>query len=166
MTFWAVAKTTRFSALSFNPQVSNQTEALNVILIRGAQPQMPQPHGGASMGSKTAEGEKENSIASMRDEEVVWVFNGGGSFPSGVFTSIEVAEAWIGANRLTGALTAYPLNTGIYDWAVTRGYFTPKRENQRSPGFIGRFSSGALEHHHYEDGISPRGPGKRPEETQ
>ncbi|HEU0053036.1 MAG TPA: hypothetical protein VFQ39_07655, partial [Longimicrobium sp.] len=48
----------------------------------------------------------------------VWVFNGeAGSFPSGVFTSREAAEAWIAKYALTGVLTAYPLDVGVYDWA-------------------------------------------------
>jgi hypothetical protein len=92
----------------------------------------------------------------MGNTAVVWVFNGGGAFPSGVFTDLEIAEAWISANRLTGILTAYPLDIGVYDWAVGGGYFTPKRDDQKSPEFIGRFSSGALEHYHYEDGVSRR----------
>lgn len=92
----------------------------------------------------------------MSDTPVVWVFNGGGSFPGGVFTCLETAEAWISANRLTGVLTAYPLDTGIYDWATSKGYFMPKRDDQKSPDFIGRFSSASQEHYHYEDGITHR----------
>lgn len=85
--------------------------------------------------------------------ESVWVFNGANSrFPSGVFVDIEIAEAWIGENRLTGVLTNYPVNKSIYDWATEKGFFSPKKEEQKSPEFIGKFSSASQEHFHYEDG--------------
>ena len=49
----------------------------------------------------------------------VYVFNGADpqqkgrtSLPSGVFTSREKAEAWITRHRLSGLLTAYPLDEG------------------------------------------------------
>ena len=80
----------------------------------------------------------------------VWVFTGGGTFPSGVFSSREKAEAWIRANRLEGCLTRYPLDVGAYDWAVREGYFLPKRDDQRTPAFIQRFACGQ-EHYHYEN---------------
>lgn len=46
--------------------------------------------------------------------EGVWVFNGGGDFPAGVFTTRELAEAWIAKHRLVGVLTKYPLDIGVY----------------------------------------------------
>jgi hypothetical protein len=83
--------------------------------------------------------------------EFVWVFNGGGgAFPSGVFSTREKAEAWIGKNRLTGVLTKYPLNEGAWDWAVREGHFKPTREDQKTPRFIQRFACGE-EHYHYGD---------------
>jgi hypothetical protein len=83
----------------------------------------------------------------------VWVFNGiKSNFPSGVFTSKELAEKWIEKHSLTGTLTRYPLDTGVYEWALCNESFTPKKEEQRTPLFIGRFSSANQEHHHYEDG--------------
>lgn len=83
----------------------------------------------------------------------VWVFNGERSpFPSGVFTSREKAEAWIAHHRLSGVLTRYPLDDGVYDWAVSSGVFRPSRDDQRSSGFIGRFSSASQDHDHFEDG--------------
>jgi hypothetical protein len=94
-------------------------------------------------------------MASMRGESLVWVFNGSGRFPSAVFRALEDAEKWIAANRLTGTLTAYPLDTGAYDWAVSKGYFTPKRDDQKGPEFIGAFSSASQEHYHYTDGTRP-----------
>ena len=83
----------------------------------------------------------------------IWIFNGsGGSFPSGVFTQRETAEAWIREHGLSGILTAYPVDSGTYQWAVGMGYFSPQREDQRSAEFIQRFSSASLEHYHYENG--------------
>jgi hypothetical protein len=85
--------------------------------------------------------------------ESVWVFNGVKSnFPSGVFTTRELAEQWIRKNSLTGTLTRYPLDVGVYEWSLLNGGFTPKREEQKTPLFIGRFSSASQEHYHYEDG--------------
>lgn len=53
--------------------------------------------------------------------DTVWVFNGGrNSFPSGVFSQRELAEEWIRKNKITGTITAYPINQGVYDWAIGR----------------------------------------------
>jgi hypothetical protein len=84
----------------------------------------------------------------------VWVFNGESSnFPSAVFTTRERAEEWIALHKLTGTLTKYPLDIGVYEWALNRGAFKPKRPDQSGPRFIGRFSSASLEHYHYEEGV-------------
>jgi hypothetical protein len=84
--------------------------------------------------------------------DTVWVFNGiRASLPSGVFSSRERAESWIRERRLTGLLTMYRLDVGAYDWATTNGRFTPKKPEQSTPEFIGRFSGGDT-HFHYEDG--------------
>jgi hypothetical protein len=89
----------------------------------------------------------------MSDNKVVWVFNGAkGKFPSAVFSKKELAEDWVKRNRLTGTLTAYPLDISVYDWSVSNGYFSPKHDEHRTPDFIGRFSSAYQEHYHYEDG--------------
>jgi hypothetical protein len=52
-------------------------------------------------------------------------------------------------------LTKYPVGVGVYDMALEAGIFTPKRDEQRSAEFIGRFSSANLEHYHYENGEPP-----------
>jgi hypothetical protein len=92
-------------------------------------------------------------MADMNDIETVWVFNGAKSdFPSAVFTQKALAEEWIRKHRLTGTLTRYPLDMGVYEWALERKYFTPKKDEQRTPTFIGRFSAANQEHYHYEDG--------------
>ena len=81
----------------------------------------------------------------------IWVFNGNRNhFPSAVFTERHLAEAWIEKHKLEGTLTAYPLDVGIYDWAIEEGVFTPKRDDQQSPDFIANFSSASLEHYHFD----------------
>jgi hypothetical protein len=83
----------------------------------------------------------------------VWIFNGSrASFPSGVFLDFDLAERWIVEHRLTGTLTAYPVCTGVYDWAIAEGYFRPRKPHETTPEFIGRFTTASMEHHHYEDG--------------
>jgi len=83
--------------------------------------------------------------------EEVWIFNGEGSrFPGGAF--LDKAEAWIRVNKLTGMLTLYPLNEGAYDWAVRNNFFTPQNEKEKSPGFMGSFTSAGQEHYHYLNG--------------
>jgi hypothetical protein len=85
---------------------------------------------------------------------MIWVFCGSRAvFPSGVFSSIETAEQWILKHRLSGVLTAYPLDEGAYDWAVSRGFFTPKRPDQSSSEFVGTFTSIRQTHQHYEEGL-------------
>jgi hypothetical protein len=83
----------------------------------------------------------------------VWVFNGARNpFPSAVFREREDAEAWIRGRKLSGTLTAYPLDVPVYEWAVAEGVFTPKRPEHEAPSFVANFSSGAQDHTHYEDG--------------
>lgn len=85
----------------------------------------------------------------------IWLFHGmNGRFASGVFTEKETAVQWIYNNHLTGVLTAYPINTGVYDWAIQEGLFTPKNDSQGSPEFIGKFTTAGQEHYHYENGIA------------
>jgi hypothetical protein len=85
--------------------------------------------------------------------ESMWVFNGvQSSFPSGVFSSKESAEAWIGKNGLTGTLTEYPVDIGMYDYSTSSGGFKPSRPEHGTALFIGKFSGGGIDHFHYEDG--------------
>jgi hypothetical protein len=89
----------------------------------------------------------------MIQAEQVWVFNHArGSFPGGIFTSLDLADRWIKQHRLTGTLTSYPVDIGVYDWAVAEGLFRPDKPHQATPDFIGRFTSASMEHHHYKDG--------------
>lgn len=86
----------------------------------------------------------------------VWVFSGRGPFPGGVFSTVDRAERWIEQHRLTGTLTAYPLDDGCFDWAVATGCTGLSAEKlaikREDPDFIGQFSTAAQDHHHYRDG--------------
>lgn len=83
----------------------------------------------------------------------VWVFHGeGGRFSSGVFTNKSKAEFWISQHLLSGILTLYPLDMGVYDWSIEKGYFETEREEQTKAHFIQRFTTGSQEHYHYENG--------------
>ena len=83
----------------------------------------------------------------------VWVFNGADSnFPSGIFADRENAEKWIKKHKLTCTLTLYPINKGVYDWAIEEGIFNPSRDYQNTPAFIQKFSSASQEHYHYLEG--------------
>jgi hypothetical protein len=91
----------------------------------------------------------------MIDLNEIWVFNGANSsFPSGVFRTKKDAEIWIGKYKLTGVLTKYPIGISVYEWAIEGGHFKVKSEKHTQPEFIGKFSSAAQEHWHYEEGAS------------
>lgn len=84
----------------------------------------------------------------------VWVFLGEHAhWPSGVFSSRDAAERWIAEHRLTGMITEYPVDTGVYDWAVASGVFRPGKPQHSSPEFIGGFTAAAQEHGHFTDGV-------------
>lgn len=85
--------------------------------------------------------------------QVVWVFTAPkAGFPSAVFSDRDRAEEWIMKHSLEGTLTAYPLDIGVFEWAVERGFFQPKPEKVIDSTFVGRFSSASQEHYHYEHG--------------
>lgn len=87
------------------------------------------------------------------EENGVWVFHGtGGHFASGVFSSKENAEQWIERHGLTGILTLYPLDKGVYEWSLDNHSFTPKKPEHTQAGFIQKFSSASQDHYHYENG--------------
>lgn len=88
----------------------------------------------------------------------VWVFNGEGSrFPSGIFALRDSAEIWIRQHQLTGILTEYPLDIGVYEWAIQNGVFRPKRPDQQSSKFVGGFTSAHMAHVHFEAGVAVAG---------
>ena len=83
----------------------------------------------------------------------VWVFNGAmARFPSGLFFSLENAKNWIKKNKLTGVLTKYPIDIGVYDWAIEHDLFIPKEDKHKHPSFIGSFTSASMDHYHFLDG--------------
>jgi hypothetical protein len=83
----------------------------------------------------------------------VWVFHGNGAtFSSAVFRDEQDARSWIADNGASGTLTGYMLDQSAYDWAVSKGYFLPKREDQREIRFIERFTSAHQAHWHFTDG--------------
>ena len=93
----------------------------------------------------------------MSGEKAVWVFHASEArFAGGVFKDVALAEAWIEKNKLTGLLTAYPIDEGCLDWAVRTGSVGIKEEKLRQksadPAFVGGFTSAAQEHFHYENG--------------
>lgn len=83
--------------------------------------------------------------------QFVYVFNGN-RFAGGVFTSQDLADAWIQKHALTGMLTKYPLDIGVWEWAIEAGKFSVKREKDSSPEFIASFTTAGMDHWHYEDG--------------
>jgi len=83
----------------------------------------------------------------------VWIFNGSAKgYPGAVFSCKERADAWILSHQLTGTLTLYPVDVGVYDWALANSYFSPEKDGHSSAEFIGRFTTASQEHYHYEDG--------------
>jgi hypothetical protein len=89
----------------------------------------------------------------MEDRDYVWIFHGvKAQFSSGVFSSREKAENWIKTHKLTGILSQYPLNQGVYDWAIENNYFKPKNTELVNAEFIQRFSSASQIHFHYLEG--------------
>ncbi len=85
--------------------------------------------------------------------DFIWLFNGeNGRFVSAVFTELLLAEDWISQHKLTGVLTRYPVNTGVYDWALKENMFQVKKEEHTTSQFIGKFTAAGQEHYHYENG--------------
>jgi hypothetical protein len=85
-------------------------------------------------------------------ERSVWIFLGDRAhWPSGVFSSREAAVRWI-TGHLTGMITGYPVNVGVYGWAVASGSFRPSKP-RHSSGFTGGYTTAAQEHEHFTDGI-------------
>lgn len=83
----------------------------------------------------------------------LYIFMGEGArFPSGTFTTLENAEQWIRKHSLSGVLGQYPVDEGLYDWAIEENLFTIKNEHQKEAGFIQRFTCAAIDHFHFENG--------------
>jgi hypothetical protein len=77
----------------------------------------------------------------------------GGRFAGGAFSRRETAEAWIRERRLSGVLTAYPLDQGCFDWAISKNLVSGKALDRGEDSvFVGSFTTGSQEHFHYENG--------------
>lgn len=84
----------------------------------------------------------------------VWIFQGdNAAFSAGVFSDYSRAEAWIKQHKLTGMLTEYPLDQGVYDWCIASNCFVPKKPLHRESGFIAGFTSATMTHFRFEDGV-------------
>jgi len=82
----------------------------------------------------------------------VYVFHGDGArFAAAVYSTVEDAKSDIASKRLSGVLTAYPLDQTVYAHVVDAGLF--KGKDNPEPRYIQRFTSAALEHYHFEDGV-------------
>jgi hypothetical protein len=96
----------------------------------------------------------ESTMGSSRRKRTkwAWVFvgEGGGGFPSGVFASRKQAERWIRARRLSGCLTRYPVGISVHDWAVAEGWVGEAVTSRE----IQKYSDARLEHVHYRKGRS------------
>ena len=89
----------------------------------------------------------------LKMQQVIWIFMAPqATFPSGVFSKLNDAEEWIAQHQLTGVLTEYPIDVGVYDWAIETGKFKPKPEKKIDAKFIGKFTTALMSHYHYEDG--------------
>ena len=95
----------------------------------------------------------------MVNSQSIWVFYGAnGRFASGVFTSRDAAEQWIRKYKLTGVLTKYPLDEGVFDWAIKVGHFNVKKESQNLASFIQNFTSASQDHIRFQNGESENYP--------
>lgn len=86
-------------------------------------------------------------------DNAIWIFHGaGGRFASAAFKDFNKAETWISNHKLTGILTAYPIDIGVYDWAIENGLLGIRKPHEGTPEFIQKFTSASMDHYHFEDG--------------
>jgi len=57
-----------------------------------------------------------------------------------------------GGRFSSGVLIVYPIDEGVYDWALFNDFFNVKKQAQMEPSFIQQFTSANQEHYHYENG--------------
>lgn len=93
----------------------------------------------------------------MASPRQIWIFHSSGArFAGGAFEDIAMAEFWIRKHKLSGVLTAYPIDEGCFDWAVRTGATSLKAEKLKEkisdPAFIGGFTSASQAHIHFENG--------------
>ena len=82
----------------------------------------------------------------------VYVFHGEGApFAAAVYSTLEEAKSDIASNALSGMLTLYPVDKTVYDHVVDAGLFEGKENPEAN--YIQRFTSAAMEHYHFVDGV-------------
>lgn len=85
--------------------------------------------------------------------DFLWIFNGANArFPAAIFSSPEKARAWINKGKLSGVLTQYPVDIGVYDWAIENEIFKVTDEKHKTAQFIEKFTCASMEHFHFENG--------------
>ncbi len=94
----------------------------------------------------------------MKPDNCIYIFIGSGSqFPSAAFYSLNEIEAWVSKHKLTGMVSAMPVDQGLFEWASENGAFSMKeeklKEKELDPYFIASCTTASLEHYHYENGI-------------
>ena len=86
-------------------------------------------------------------------EKKIYVFMGkGANFPAGTFNNKENAIEWIEKYALSGVLSEYPIDVGLYDWAIEKGYFDVKKDYQKESKFVEKFTCASINHFHFEEG--------------
>jgi hypothetical protein len=93
----------------------------------------------------------------MAAPKFIWIFHASGArFAGGAFEDIAMAEYWIQKYKLTGVLTAYPIDEGCFDWALRTSSASMKgqklKEKSLDSAFVGGFTSAAQVHIHFENG--------------
>lgn len=101
----------------------------------------------------------------MTSTPTVYVFHGTGShFANSVFSSLEIAKAWISKHSLTGLLTAYTLDAPAFDSLKTEGKLPKWMRRNIDAGEpipaekIQIFVDGG-EHYHFYYGLGVGSPG-------
>jgi len=91
----------------------------------------------------------------MIPKNCIWLFIS--DVPSAAFTSKNEAEQWIQDNKLSGVLTAFPLDKSCFDWAVENDALSVRaekiEEKKANPQFIASCLPASLAHFHYHNGI-------------
>jgi hypothetical protein len=95
----------------------------------------------------------ENTEPRVYGGMTVWVFMGErGSFPMGVWSSLDLAHRYLHDEQLSGSLTKYEVDVPVYDWAKETGRFKPSKDQQRSLKFRQTFNNQYQEHYIFKDG--------------
>ncbi len=107
--------------------------------------------GSCICGKFTVEFNREGSLT-MAEIQEAWVFKSEGTHGVGaIFLDLTKAEDWISKHSLSGILLCYPVDEGVFDWALREGRIKKKFAASASKHIIGAFCSG-LHHYHYDNG--------------